>query len=68
MLRIGPLTKPVVPKLFLCADDLEYFGFLVVLKAENIDLYKDSLTTSVNLADHQWSAEQTLGITAYLRW
>jgi hypothetical protein len=25
--------------------------------------YRDSRTTSANLADHQWSAEQNLGIT-----
>jgi len=36
----------------------------VVRKAQNIDLYRDLQTTSAILADHQWSAEQTLGITA----
>jgi len=36
---------------------------LVVREGQNIDLYGDSRTTSANLADHQWSAEQTLGIT-----
>ncbi len=32
-------------------------------EGQNIDLYRDSWTTSANLADHQWSAEQTLEIT-----
>jgi len=36
---------------------------LIVREGQNIDLYMDSRTTSANLADHQWSAEQTLGIT-----
>ena len=37
---------------------------LVIREAQNIQLYRDWRTTSANLADHQWSAEQTLGITA----
>ncbi len=37
--------------------------YLVVREGQNIDLYKDSWTTSANLANHKWSAEQTLGIT-----
>jgi hypothetical protein len=37
---------------------------LVVREGQNIYLYGDSRTTSAYLADHQWSAEQTLGITA----
>jgi len=40
------------------------YKILVVREGQNIDLYRDSRTTSANLADHQWSAEQTLGITA----
>ncbi len=36
---------------------------LVVREGQNIDLYRDSRTTTANLVDHQWSAEQTLGIT-----
>ncbi len=36
---------------------------LVVREAQNIDLYWELRTTLANLADHQWSAEQTLGIT-----
>jgi hypothetical protein len=36
---------------------------LVVREGQNIDLYRDSRTTSANLGDHHWSAEQTLGIT-----
>ena len=39
-------------------------NFLVHRQALNIDLYGDSRTTWANLADHQWSEEQTLGITA----
>ncbi len=35
----------------------------VVREGQNIDLCRDSRTTSANLTDHQWSAEQTLGIT-----
>jgi hypothetical protein len=35
----------------------------VVQEGQNIDLDRDSRTTSANLADQQWSAEQTLGIT-----
>ncbi len=35
----------------------------MVREAQNIDLYRDWRTTSAILADHQWSAEQTLGIT-----
>ncbi len=37
---------------------------LVVREAQYIDLYRDWRTTSANLADHQRSAEQTLGIAA----
>jgi len=37
---------------------------LVVREGQNVELYRDSRTTSANLADHLWSAEQTLGITA----
>jgi len=36
----------------------------VLREGQNIDFCRDSRTTSVTLADHQWSAEQTLGITA----
>jgi hypothetical protein len=36
---------------------------LVVREGQNIELYRDSRTISANLADHQGSAEQTLGIT-----
>jgi len=36
----------------------------VFCKAQNIDLYGDSQTASANLADLQWSSEQTLEITA----
>jgi len=36
----------------------------VVRNAENIDFNRDLRTTSANLADHYWSAEQTLGISA----
>jgi hypothetical protein len=36
---------------------------LVVRKAQIIDLYRDSRTTSANYSDHLWSAEQSLGIT-----
>ncbi len=54
------MIRAVVPKLFWFADHLEK---LVVREGQNIDLYRDSRTTSANLADHQWSAEQTLGIT-----
>ncbi len=36
---------------------------LVVREGQTIDLYRDSRTTSANLVDHQWSAEQILGIT-----
>ncbi len=35
----------------------------MVRGAQNIELYNDLRTTSANLADHLWSAEQTLGIT-----
>jgi len=35
----------------------------VVPEGHNIELYRDSRTTSANLADHLWSSEQTLGIT-----
>ncbi len=35
----------------------------MVREGQNIELYRDSRTTSASLADHQWSAEQTLGIT-----
>ncbi len=35
----------------------------VLCEAQNIDFYRDWRTTWTNLADHQWSAEQTLGIT-----
>ncbi len=38
---------------------------LVVREAQNIDLNRDSRTTLANLADHQWSSEQNLGITAH---
>ena len=37
---------------------------LVLRKAQNIDLYRDLRTIRANLANHQWSAEQTLGTTA----
>ncbi len=50
----------VVPKLFWFADHSQKFGGP---RRTKIDLYGDSQTTSTNLADHQWSAEQTLGIT-----
>ncbi len=33
-------------------------------KHKILDLYRDWRTTAANLADHLWSAEQTLGITA----
>ncbi len=36
---------------------------MIVRGAQNIDLNRVSRTTSDNLADQQWSAEQTLGIT-----
>ncbi len=36
----------------------------MVREVQNIDLYRVLRTTLANLADHQWSAEQTLGITA----
>jgi len=36
----------------------------MVREAQNIDLYRELRATSANLADHQWSAEQALGITA----
>jgi len=39
---------------------------LVVREGQNIDLYKDSRTTSANLADHWWSTQQNLGITALI--
>ena len=39
---------------------------LVVRKAQIIDLYRDSRTTSASYADHLWYAEQTLGITALM--
>jgi hypothetical protein len=35
----------------------------VVREGQKIDLYWDLRTTSGNLADHHWSAEQTLGTT-----
>ncbi len=35
----------------------------MVHEGQNIDLYRDSWTTSANLVDHLWSAEHTLGIT-----
>ncbi len=38
--------------------------YLVVREAQYINLYRDWRTSSANLADDQWSAEQTLGITA----
>jgi hypothetical protein len=36
---------------------------MVVREGQNIELHRDSRTTLANLADHQWSAEQTLGST-----
>ncbi len=36
----------------------------MVREGQNIELHRDSRTTSANLSDHRWSAEQTLGITA----
>jgi hypothetical protein len=44
------IIRTVVHKLFWFADHLKSFG--------------GPQTTSANLADHQWSAEQTLGFTA----
>ncbi len=38
-------------------------NILVIREAQNIDLYGDWRTTWASLADHQWSAMQTLGIT-----
>ncbi len=65
------MCNAVVPKLFPCADHLgkfrgprstKYWAPSVVFP----DLFRDSRTTSANLADHQWSAEQTLGITGVM--
>jgi hypothetical protein len=58
-------TKPVVPKLFHYADHLKYFCAILVLREA---VYRDSRTTWANLADHLWSAEQTLGNTALDQW
>ena len=38
----------------------------LVREAQKINLYYSLGTTWVNLADHYWSAEQTLGITALI--
>jgi hypothetical protein len=38
-------------------------NILVLREAQNIDLYWDSRTTWASMADHLWSAEQTLGNT-----
>jgi hypothetical protein len=35
----------------------------VVREGQNIELNRDFLTTLANLADHQWSVGQTLGMT-----
>ncbi len=43
-------------------------NILVLREAQNIDLYRDWRTTRDNLADHLWSAEQTLGITVLVYW
>ena len=43
------------------------WNILVLREAQNIDLYKDWWTTWATLADHQWSAEQTLGITGLVK-
>ncbi len=53
----------VVSKLLWCADHLKYFSILVLRESPKFELYRDWQTTWANLADHQWSAEQTLGIT-----
>ncbi len=39
---------------------------LVVREAQDIALYGDSRNTSANLADHLWSAEQTLRNTGLM--
>ncbi len=54
-------VRTVVPKFFLCADHLKYFS---APRRWKIDFYCDWRTTWANIADHQWSEEQTLGITA----
>ncbi len=46
---------------FSCARTTS--NLCVVREAQNIDLYRDLRTTSANIADHLWSAEQTLRIT-----
>jgi hypothetical protein len=44
------------------------WNILVLLEEQNNDLHRDWRTTRANRADHQWSAEQTLGITALKIW
>ncbi len=53
--------RSVIPKLFWFADHLEKFGG--PRRTKFWFFIEDSRTTSAHLADHQWSAEQTLGIT-----
>jgi len=51
---------------FLVRGPLKKIGGPRRTKYWFIILYRDSRTTAANLADHQWSAEQTLGITGLL--
>ncbi len=38
--------RPVLPKLFQCADHFKYFSTLLVLReVQNVDVYRDSRTT-----------------------
>ncbi len=53
---------------FLCQWFADHLKKSVVREGQNIDLYKDSRTTSANLTDHHWSVEQTLGITVLCTW
>jgi len=42
---------------------MDYSSGSQTKEGQNIELCRDSRTTSANLADHLWSEEQTSGIT-----